>query len=486
VRREKLLELLKKSGGEEEFGIDWEDALRCYWSDCEEYTLEECFLLPADPELQAAGVVVCARVINDDKGVRNRITFYNSLSKKASVNCTHTAVCDLPLGEAAGMLESGKATEFAKSLEGISREVDLPPWEHFKALRSYVAGVTDMGISNLMQASYAGGDPGELPFGFNSMMQKQVMKAIGKVAPNALNAVKVKAFWELREGNPDWLKSRFDLLDVRFKFAEMACKLGDPDFLKEVMRAGGAVSVFNRCPSAAGEVLASNPVLAGQLARDNDWDVRWGVAKNKSTPPAALKQLAGDEDWKVRKAVARNASTPPAALEQLTRDCVWKVRRGVAGNTSTPPALLEQLATDEDRKVREGVAGNNGTPPAVLEQLAADKSWDVRWGVVHNKATPPAVLEQLARDSDRLVREGVARNESTPLEVLKQLARDNVSDVQKAARESYKFEFWQEVEQAEHEAEEANKEAEREYERDCKQIEKQMKEESKKILARGY
>jgi len=188
--------------------------------------------------------------------------------------------------------------------------------------------------------------------GFNAAMQAQVMDAINDVAPRALDSIKVKAFHKMREGNPDWFKSRFELLDRRFGFANLACRLKDPNFLREVMLAGGAVKVFERCPVAAKKAIAIDPPLAMQLARDEN--VRQKVVCHNTTPPALLRQLARDEDWHVRERVAGNASTPPAALEQLAGDEINSVRQGVAENTNTPIKVLEQFARDENRMIREG------------------------------------------------------------------------------------------------------------------------------------
>ena len=42
------------------------------------------------------------------------------------------------------------------------------------------------------------------------------------------------------------------------------------------------------------------------LAKDDRWDVRWGVAKNPQAPAAVLETLAKDDRWGVRRGVAKN------------------------------------------------------------------------------------------------------------------------------------------------------------------------------------
>ena len=66
-------------------------------------------------------------------------------------------------------------------------------------------------------------------------------------------------------------------------------------------------------------------------------------ASNPKTPPKVLEQLATDEDWDVRWEVARNLNTSPKTLEKLATDRNSDVRRRVAGNPNTPHYIKKYL-----------------------------------------------------------------------------------------------------------------------------------------------
>ncbi|NLZ74066.1 MAG: HEAT repeat domain-containing protein, partial [Bacteroidales bacterium] len=87
--------------------------------------------------------------------------------------------------------------------------------------------------------------------------------------------------------------------------------------------------------------------ILSELAKDEDKDVRIGVAKNPNTPVESLEELAKDQDYWVRNGIAENPNTPVELLEQLGKDEEKFVRSGVAKNPNTPIELFKQLAKDE-------------------------------------------------------------------------------------------------------------------------------------------
>jgi len=322
--------------------------------------------------------------------------------------------------------------------------VALPPWEHFKALRSYVMGITNTGITNMISKSYTMGDPEDLPFGFNAAMQKQVMDAINKTAPNAFNAMKVKVFEHLRETTPpDWLRSRFKILDKRFNFSGLACRLRDPEFALELMIAGGTEKMFSDCPNVAiNAIKISPPELLSRLATHNNTKVRYYVGKNAITPEP-LEILARDKNIAVRKQVAKNPHTLPETLTDLATDARSEVRSEVPWNNAALP-ILANLANN-DFTVRVNVAANDDTPPEVLSRLAMDNNRMVQRMVARNKNTPPEVVASILERDRQARRETtkellekfkrmavvgdpavVAANRETPTVVLESLAKSNI------------------------------------------------------------
>jgi len=67
--------------------------------------------------------------------------------------------------------------------------------------------------------------------------------------------------------------------------------------------------------------LAQNPNtpvdILGDLAKDEDWEVRWTVAERPNTPDDVLRALAKDEHWPVRQEVAKNPKVSSKILVSL-------------------------------------------------------------------------------------------------------------------------------------------------------------------------
>ncbi len=108
-----------------------------------QFWYEESFSLVNDPLLDVAGVKIGAKVeVESDNIVRNRIIFGRN-NQQAVVECTHTIVYSFTPGE-----EDPAKDEEGKSISGLNENqpIQLPPWEHFVALKSYVAGIAEIGI----------------------------------------------------------------------------------------------------------------------------------------------------------------------------------------------------------------------------------------------------------------------------------------------------------------------------------------------------
>ncbi|MHA1732964.1 MAG: hypothetical protein ACTSU5_13540 [Promethearchaeota archaeon] len=177
------------------------------------YRYEQEFQLDKDPILARAGVTIAARVDVSPGKVENRIIFKRG-RRHTSVSCIHTAVCTLDAAEAFGRdLNGNRVIEWARTTETFT--VNLSPEEHFASLKSYVAGISEMGIHNLMYASYESEEvnPQTLPFGFNAAMQKQVMGALRRLAPKETEAMVAEFVLELVDSVPyEWVVSRLGLL----------------------------------------------------------------------------------------------------------------------------------------------------------------------------------------------------------------------------------------------------------------------------------
>ena len=109
------------------------------------------------------------------------------------------------------------------------------------------------------------------------------------------------------------------------------------------------------------EALKTDENILGliELSRDNDYYVRYVVARNINTPIAVLIELSKDNNF-VKCAVAENINTPIAVLIELSKDDDHDVRRAVARNINTPIIVLIELSKDNNYGVK-GAVGRNIT-----------------------------------------------------------------------------------------------------------------------------
>lgn len=73
---------------------------------------------------------------------------------------------------------------------------------------------------------------------------------------------------------------------------------------------------------------------------------------SSDTPPEMLKHLAKDEDWYVRYYVARNILAPSTTLDQLATDWSPDIREAVVCNPATWTSTIKQRCDDSVSWVR--------------------------------------------------------------------------------------------------------------------------------------
>ncbi|OLS13447.1 MAG: hypothetical protein RBG13Loki_2901 [Promethearchaeota archaeon CR_4] len=181
---------------------------------------EVWFPLEHDPDFHAIGVGIGARVDWKGEKISNAIIF-RCQAKEARVECTHTVIYHGPKEEVLDLAN-----------DPLSVSVDtfplspacLPPEEHFVALKSYVAGIAEIGIAQVFRASYLSSEyePESAVVGFNSLMQKQVAGALHEVA-----AVPAKVFLQrflldlITSAPPAWVEQRLAYLDVTYNISDL-------------------------------------------------------------------------------------------------------------------------------------------------------------------------------------------------------------------------------------------------------------------------
>ena len=286
------------------YGFDPEEDRIFLSRDRKSYRYEATFPLTNDPLLAASGIVMCARVdyYDDDDWIHNRIVFRRGWREKA-VNCVHTAIYALPPAQLADMQENGT---FSKTMEDLSiatpsqsYPIDLPPEDHFASLKSYVAAIAEVGVANMMTASFQspGVNPETLAVGFNAAMQRQVIQALTKLAPDAVRAMVIDIIFAIAEAVPlDWFEPRLPLFQQIYRFDRIFCT--DPSIFEALDEQLHSSTPFR---IMCAEYEAPHAEILAHLVADPDYRVRMKVLSNPRLTPTQLEQLANDDDPRVQE-----------------------------------------------------------------------------------------------------------------------------------------------------------------------------------------
>lgn len=173
----------------------------------------------------------------------------------------------------------------------------------------------------------------------------------------------------------------------------------------------------------------TSPETLAILAKDENDDVRWWVAKNPSTLPETLAILAKDNHNGVRGDVALNPNTPVEILTFLAGDECNYVLSKLAENKNTPPELLANLALIKDCRTLENVAWNPNTPSEILTildtpsetliVLAEDEDYNVRWWVKENPNYKPTTTITLTKQQKDAMRKLIESSQDESLKTIK-------------------------------------------------------------------
>ena len=134
-----------------------------------------------------------------------------------------------------------------------------------------------------------------------------------------------------------------------------------------------------------------------RLARDDDPEVRAGLAERQDLQPEILYFLAEDDSATVRCRIAANLKTPRQADLILARDNNEAVRHQLANKIKD---LLPELDADAQAQAHEYLV-------EVIEALAQDQATRVRQIVAETlkdvASAPSHVIQRLARDVEQAV-----------------------------------------------------------------------------------
>ncbi len=198
------------------------------------YRYEAEVPFPNDLSFGKAGVQILARVDTDKTGRAHNSIVFRRETVEGVVRYTHTVAYTGSADEVAQLIEkpTSLATSWWSMQENPRRDAILPPWGNFVALRSFIAGLAEIGIVRILTAYYLPSrEESEqetidiFPFGFNPEMQSQVIRALWRVAPATADAITWDIIAELMDNHsPAWWDSNVELIQKVFGVRRLACK----------------------------------------------------------------------------------------------------------------------------------------------------------------------------------------------------------------------------------------------------------------------
>lgn len=197
---------------------------------CHEHGIRRMFVHPDGTDADRGGLLrpecrVCRCFKQDPPKYEER-----------EVGCIHVAVTTTTLEQLPEFqTETAGSPSLDLNLEKVSSTsgeiLELAPEEHFVALRSFVAGIAEMGLETMFSTKYST-DALFLPFGFNSLLQRQVMECLITLCPIAAKSIQQRILGDLLETAPlEWLLSHLELLVDTYQISSGVL---DDSFLKSL------------------------------------------------------------------------------------------------------------------------------------------------------------------------------------------------------------------------------------------------------------
>lgn len=317
-------------------------------------SMEAEYELVSDPQLRERGLTIAAVVTTEDDGrVRNEIQF-RCAGRKASVHCVHTVIATIPVAEFERLLDAGHSgeEEIAKMapVDGIE-VVSIRPEEHFVALKSYVAGLAEFGLLSALKASYDYDFPG-MQLGLNSMMQRQMIAALQRVAGIEItNDIVFDILSDIFGKCSDWVKKMAFLLDDVY---DISARVVTSPHIAELIR--------ERLPVDFNGFVARGIKRFSPLGQDFDEKITKlahsiSGGRKFDDVVSAASFLAGHEHHAVRKLAISTGRLPDDVIFKLLGDRRMDVRVAAVHKyyrkiVRRNPSVFRRLASDRAAAVK--------------------------------------------------------------------------------------------------------------------------------------
>ncbi len=378
------------------------------------FKYEISYPLEKDPPLFQAGVTIGARVeVNPGMPPHNRIILKREV-KEAIVNCIHTAICEVPVGEAVKLpetlLNANDATNptFERVTSTEKLLLVLPPEEHFASLKSYVAGIAEMGLTNVLCASYHSDavNPTTLPFGFNSEMQSQIARALREIAPETTNILVQNVLVELiREVPFDWILPRVQLLNGMYDFERVI--FADPAAFEAVFAVVPDPILFRM----AAQFHSTHPDILFHALEQKNPEILAAISQKWLYENPHSYSFIAEPTARLRAIIAFHHLTSTSVLEALTTDACVPVRKAVARHPNTSLSTLAHLAQDKDATVRVAVESRENLTPRIRVQLHEGKYYPEHFPQAYCGVPLPGSEALALGEFERITRKEIPRLE---------------------------------------------------------------------------
>ncbi|GAG78869.1 unnamed protein product, partial [marine sediment metagenome] len=142
------------------------------------YKFEESYELNNDPILKDVGVKILARTYVGANGVFNKIVFTHD-QREHLVNCNLYSIIKRPISLFESLGNSVLPIAVI-SLEDIAAQNPILPSDEFVYLKSYIAGIAELGLENILSANmeFKKGEIQLYPFTFQENLRTEIAIAI--------------------------------------------------------------------------------------------------------------------------------------------------------------------------------------------------------------------------------------------------------------------------------------------------------------------
>jgi len=214
----------------------------CFNGECTKYTYEKCYPITENEGFIKDKVEICPNVWvdMDNKEIKNEIILQNKYGIVfPTVSCIHTAIDVLTPEEFENFDKESekKILERAKSTENHPIEFEkVYPKQHFWSLNSMIEGWLDIGLTNMFESTYEGYTPEERTFGFNSLMESQLMASLMAASKEGAQTIVKSSLKRSMDTNPTWTRSHLPILFGKFNLDIHPKNIEEENFCKDVCK----------------------------------------------------------------------------------------------------------------------------------------------------------------------------------------------------------------------------------------------------------